>query len=317
MSSHINQYHASGAVVIDIQARFRELVEENAVRVDDGVMHNVLLHFSGPMHVMNTAQQALELYKRAAKIPRTATTIALKDKNISVGRLDNEADICKSILMDILQDGRPCLLKITDMESVEHELVVWQAIKLKNQENGNCLVSLEKLEFTKEARLEHGLMGGGTQLSHEHITAGILMEKYQSTLARCTIPLTETVLLRFGGQVQTALSVMHSCGYCHMDVKPANIFLEQGNCLLGDFGAATGIGKKVKEYTMGYYPSDAGETAEKETDFLLLAVTLMEMFDCIKSPPVSMTKAAIKEKVTNVENENVKVFLQSLTVPPP
>jgi serine/threonine protein kinase len=203
------------------------------------------------------------------------------------------------------------------MASVEHEMVVWQAIELKNQENENYLVSLEKLEFTNEARLEHGLMGGGTRVSHEDIAAGILMEKYQSTLARCTIALTETVLLRFGVQLQTALSVMHSCGYCHMDVKPANIFLEKGDCFLGDYGASTRFGEKVKEYTVGYYPSDAGETAEKETDFLLLAVTLMEMFDCIKSPPVSMTKAAIKEKVANVENENVKVFLQSLTVPPP
>ena len=95
-----------------------------------------------------------------------------------------------------------------------------------------------------------------------------------------------------------------------MDVKPANIFLEQGNCLLGDFDVATRIGEKVKEHTMGYYPIDAGEIAEKETDFLLVAVTLMEMFDCIKSPLVSMTKTDIKEKVANVENENVKVFLQ-------
>ena len=119
--------------------------------------------------------------------------------------------------MDILQDGRPRLLKITDMESVEHELFVWQAIKLKIQENGNengnCLVSLEKLEFIDKARVELGMMGGGLHPSHEDITAGILMVKYQSTLARCTIPLTETVLLRFGGQVQTALSIMHSCGY--------------------------------------------------------------------------------------------------------
>ena len=52
--------------------------------------------------------------------------------------------------------------------------------------------------------------------------------------------------------------------------------------------------------------------AKEETDFLLLTVTLLEMFGCVPSPPGPMTKDEIKLKVASVENENVKDFLGQL-----
>jgi hypothetical protein len=69
----------------------------------------------------------------------------------------------------------------------------------------------------------------------------------------------------------------------------------------------------VREHTLSYYPSsDAGSYAKKETDFMLLTVTLLEMFGSVTSPPGPMTAEEIKSKVASVGNERVKDFLEQL-----
>ena len=81
---------------------------------------------------------------------------------------------------------------------------------------------------------------------------------------------------------------------------------------MGDYGGATRIGEVVREHTLSYYPSNAGRFAKKETDFLLLAVTLLEMFGTISSPPAPMTIEEITAAVVGVGSESVRMFLRQL-----
>ena len=98
-----------------------------------------------------------------------------------------------------------------------------------------------------------------------------------------------------------------------MDIKPANVFISAGaTCFLGDYGGATKVGEPVREHTTSYYPTDAGRSAKKETDFLLLVVTLLEMSGSIPSPPSPMSADEIKSKVSHVEDDDVKIFLNEL-----
>jgi serine/threonine protein kinase len=239
------------------------------------------------------------------------TQVALREKNISVGGIFGGSDTAKSIILDAFEDGRPCLLKITDTESIDHEMSVWEAIRGNDGDSHN-LVPLRKLGFISAATVQVGDMSGGYNDTQGDLRAGILMRKFQATLARCRIPLTEAVLLRYGEQLKTAITTMHERGYCHMDIKPANVFLWEENCFLGDYGGATKTGEPVREYTLSYYPSDAGSHAKKKTDFMLLTIVLLEMFGAISSPPSPMTAEEIKSKVASVENENVKAFLEQL-----
>jgi serine/threonine protein kinase len=159
-------------------------------------------------------------------------------------------------------------------------------------------------------------LAGGFNSSTEEYYGGILMEKYQSSLSRCKIPLRAEVLLRFGKQLRSAISTLHDCGFCHMDIKPANVFIsvrsDGATCFLGDYGGATKVGERVREHTLSYYPTDAGDRAKQETDFLLLVVTLLELFGLIPSPPSPMSVEQIKAKVASVENDQVKTFLNEL-----
>ena len=107
---------------------------------------------------------------------------------------------------------------------------------------------------------------------------------------------------------------MHQAGFCHLDVKPSNVFLFEEACYLGDYGAAVKTGGLIRERTRKYYPTDGDIEASEETDMYLLAVTLLEMFGTIphaaeRSP---MAKQEIREKIASVENDEVRTFLNSL-----
>jgi len=151
----------------------------------------------------------------------------------------------------------------------------------------NNLVVIEELELQKRYYTIEitGTDGTGSlSVPYSRARSGMLMQHYQTTLAQCRIPLTEDVLLKYGRQINRAILYMHANGYCHLDIKPSNIFLLGDICHLRDYGAATLVGQYITECTRNYYHSDFTPTAEKKTDFLLLAKTMLELYGTIKSP---------------------------------
>lgn len=110
--------------VVDFQARFRQLAEEAAISVTDCVMKSVSFHFASQMMVVNTPDDAADIYRRASHIPRSATEIALREMNIDVGEICPGTDPSKAIILEAFKDDSPCLLKITDPENVDHEVSV-------------------------------------------------------------------------------------------------------------------------------------------------------------------------------------------------
>jgi serine/threonine protein kinase len=116
-----------------------------------------------------------------------------------------------------------------------------------------------------------------------------------------------------------AVSTLHQGGYCHLDIKPSNIFLFEEACYLGDYDAAVKTGDPIHERAIKYYPKDGDFEAKEETDMHLLAVTLLEMFGTISQAfkrNDSFTKQEIHELIATVESEQVRDFLSSLFVDP-
>jgi hypothetical protein len=64
------------------------------------------------------------------------------------------------LVLEAFESGRPCLLKITDKESIRHEMSVWEAIVEMEKGSDHHLVPLRKLEFTS-AKVKVGNMAGG------------------------------------------------------------------------------------------------------------------------------------------------------------
>ncbi len=91
--------------------------------------------------------------------------------------------------------------------------------------------------------------------------------------------------------VANALHYMHSLGYAHLDVKPANVIVHNGKGVLIDFEAAQKIGQEhmlggYRQLTPFYAPPEffKGEFSERSDVFsfalmLFRALTLDEPFD--------------------------------------
>jgi hypothetical protein len=80
-------------------------------------------------------------------------------------------------------------------------------------------------------------------------------------------------------QMHEALNCLHQAGLAHLDVKPANIFLDRSrNFVLGDFGCVREIGEPVSVSTQQFVPVDRfASTASADYDLWMLATTVYDM----------------------------------------
>jgi hypothetical protein len=290
------------------------LLKKDGVVVSEHVIANAVLNFPAAMMVLASCQQARILYDKAKQVPQSRTRIILAQQGISVGEVYAGAFSCNTVLLHAHEQGEARILKVGTVETVDHEFSVWEAIS-KGDKDYEYLVPLRKIVFERGTKIEVGSkVGEFKTVNAEDCGAGLLMKQYQSTLANVKIPSNSKVLLRIGGQLLEAVETMHACGYCHMDIKPSNIFLWEKECFLGDYGGATLIGDTVRETTQRYYPRDAGDKALKKNDFLMLAVTLLELFGALENCILPMTCCQIKDVIESEENDEVKAFLKSFTL---
>lgn len=290
--------------------RFRSLLASKGITPSQPVMMQLVKNFASSVAIVSEADIAVALYYNASQIPRSATEIILKERGISVAQPFQASDPSKAILLHAFRDGFPMILKVSNATSVQHEAdVISDMMNFDGCDlSEKHLCCIEIVEF-ESSSIELTDTSGSISAPLNRVRQGLLMKHYQTTLAQCRIPLTADVLLRFGNQLKVAIAHMHKTGYCHLDIKPANIFLLERDCFLGDYGAATKIGDHVTEVTRTYYPNDMPARAETKTDFLLLAKTLMEMFGAIQSPVQSMSTAEIMKAVGNIKDQSVKDFL--------
>lgn len=97
--------------------------------------------------------------------------------------------------------------------ATDHEMGWEESIeRLAGDSKNHHLVPLKKLEFDKSAIIQTGNLSGGLNDLSGDYGSGILMEKYQSALSRCNIPLREAMLLKYGEQLKKAVAMMHDCG---------------------------------------------------------------------------------------------------------
>lgn len=295
-----------------LQTQFRKHLETSGVAASEEVMRIILRNFASSAALIDTPEQARDLYFEAALLPRSATRIVLQQQGISVAEVFRGSDPSKAVLLHAHRNGAPHILKIATEKSIMHEYEVWSAVEATNQQSDAYLVPLEKVIF-EQATIEIDDISGGFS-AHPPVRCGVLMKHYQGTLSQCRIPLTVAVLLRYGQYLHKAVSTLHQAGYCHLDIKPSNVFLFEEACYLGDFGAAVKTGDPIHERTIKYYPKDGDFEAKEETDFYLLAVTLLEMVGAIPQASQrndSFRKQEIHELIATVESEEVRDFLSS------
>ena len=173
----------------------------------------------------------------------------------------------------------------------------------------NQIIYQEQLEkFKKEAmrlrRLNNPHIVRVQDLFEANGTAYYVMdyvkgESLAARMRRTGQPLSEDEAMRYFSQVLDALQAVHAEGLCHLDIKPANILVDNdGNAVLIDFGAskqmaggnATSMTKVA--YTNGYAPIEQIEQDVAHfgpwTDIYALGATLYSLLNNNKPPTPSV-----------------------------
>jgi serine/threonine protein kinase len=107
----------------------------------------------------------------------------------------------------------------------------------------------------------------------------MIMPKLETTLEPMTYISNEEAM-QLWCDIRNALTFVHSGEFAYMDVKPANICVNQGNFVLIDLGSIVKFGKRSSS-TPAYIPSDFTETkGSAHCDWWMLAMTLSEKVEC-------------------------------------
>lgn len=180
-------------------------------------------------------------------------------------------------------------------------------VSVSNIENKDTFLT-QREKFKKEARRLR-------KLSNEHLvkvydlfdengTTYYVMdyvdgENLAERLKRTGRPMTESEVRLILPQILDALKVVHTDGFCHLDIKPSNIMLEKGGKVkLIDFGASKQLGSNgtlttnapsAFAQTPGYAPREQMEQNLDKigpwTDVYALGATLYNLLT-FKKPPL-------------------------------
>lgn len=162
---------------------------------------------------------------------------------------------------------------------------VKEALHLAKLEHQNIVKVAESFEYNNTSYYVMEYLDG--KCLDDYVAENIGLSEYES--------------IKFIRQIGAALSYMHSQEMLHMDVKPKNVMLKDGRCVLIDFGLAkqydeqgqpessTGLGAG----TAGYAPLEQmNYSGDKEfsptIDVYALGATLYKMLTSKTPPPASV-----------------------------
>lgn len=212
------------------------------------------------------------------------------------------------------------------LKGVCHRVGNSAIVYVSNSENVDVFAQ-QKEKFKKEARrlrrLDNPHIVKVYDLFEENNTAYYVMdyvegENLDARLARAKTPLPESVVCNYLHQILDGLQAVHAEGMLHLDIKPANIMVDDcDNVKLIDFGASKqqsllegATTSTAICYTYGYAPSEQmAQSYDKFgpwTDFYALGATLFKLLT--RQDPPSVTD------ISEDESEDKCVALPMLSL---
>lgn len=178
-------------------------------------------------------------------------------------------------------------------------------------------------KFLKEAKtmaeLNHEGVVKVNDVFEENNTAYYVMEYIEGKSLAEQLPIAQEQALCYIKQAAEALQYVHTKGILHLDIKPANIMINQsGKAVLIDFGISKhydsegkGTSSSTQGYSSGYSPIEQMTPGGLKqftppTDIYALGATLYKIISGT-TPPAS-TDLADEETLSRPENMSREVF---------
>lgn len=114
----------------------------------------------------------------------------------------------------------------------------------------------------------------------EHKHSGVLFFPFYNQSLRALIIESIDVMTNveklwsYAVGIISGLNHLHTYGFVHSDIKPANVLIDKGKVIIIDFGAAIKIGDPIIEYTASYSLGLHNYPASPHLDWVCTAVTL-------------------------------------------
>ena len=216
------------------------------------------------------------LYRARTKYG-AATLLAVQEQNAAAAR-----DVYE------LAQRLPSTATIDELSVFGYKLngLLFESSELVVCYKGERVHVLKCLDSKEAARLArfHEVFGGSLVpgvTPYELVTTHsgkrlMFMPKYATALE--PVPyLSEGGIEKLWANMQAALSALHSQGFAHMDIKPANICLDgAGEAFLIDLGSVCAFGAHTSS-TPAYVPHDVlSRRSSAALDWWMLAMTLAE-----------------------------------------
>jgi len=258
------------------------------------------------MELANDPCRAAMLYEKVSMIPGEPTKEYLYSKyGLSIGGQWNHMYINGVILSAVDANGKPALVKplLKGNDEAAMEKIAHNTLDIDIHLVPGTIVRRDLQEDKKE--------------NHREFIA-LCMPHFSNSLY--LLPQMPRKAIYEGGiRILKALEIIHSKGLAHMDVKPANIFVDMnGNWFLGDYGSCVELEKPLGSATSEFLPFFV-EVASKELDEFQLLTTLVVLLNKDGASPIERGGYAhphlIKERIDKDKesaNDELSGFMQEL-----
>ena len=228
--------------------RFQALLVGAGITLEQHVLKTIAesAMLSTQVTMCTTPAAAATVYEMAAHVLHTRTKATVRQKQgIVIDGLMIVEGVQSAMFFHAFENNVPRVLKVPlKAGRAEAECALWNELP-DAVRGGQALVPVThvKLAGTHEAARDS---------PPATLREGILMPKYACTLANVPAPMDASWALATARRVAAALDAVHSHGWLHGDVKPANIFIDaQAGCAwLGDFGSSVHLAK-LTDFTGG------------------------------------------------------------------
>jgi len=302
-----------------------QLAKSQIKNPDANVIDLICRRFSSELLVAcGDEDRSSTLYRMVQALPGK-TTVAQIGTSLEVtvnGPLNTEYGT--HLLTATKADGAQCMVKIlrfngdnfgtsaeVQKELLSHEASMVEILGLGNPSvrfvpTVNASITIPEIP---EAMLTAGSCSGSFNC--------LIMPRFVTNVAEAP-KFNFATLINQGKQLESALEFMHSKNVVHLDVKGANVFVDQpGNWYLGDFGSCRKVGEVVVSTTKAFYPTSIiGKPACCGFDWYMLCVML-----CIAALPANesvqifgarVSDASIRAFIRDLQDDDLKVFLENI-----
>ncbi|KAL9656405.1 hypothetical protein ABK040_005171 [Willaertia magna] len=273
----------------------------------ENILNKIVRDFTVRFANCASIDSAVELYNFVELLP-TPTIVSLMDKQgVKLnGMFDSSFNTC---IISGARGGKPVLIKVLgymlSKETVP-EIVAVSSLQLNNPPKG--IVPVEVVSVQSESE----------EVKNE--TRGpyvcLVMPHYPRSLANLLNLLRQEDVYAGGKQIIEALEYIHQLGFVHMDVKPANIFIDMdGNWVLGDFGSFVQKGANIISCTQCFLTKNVMSTPSKVCyDYFMLGVTLVSVLSDLQSLLVFdfIDLNKLNKKVSSLSFEPLRVLIREL-----